>query len=425
MTDAELLQEYVEGKTESALQALVERHLPLVYSSAFRQVRHAVLSENVAHVTFLLLVREAERLSDATVLPNWLFHTVRRAVSKVVRVQARPGEREQEALRLQDAQGDIWDQVSLFIDDALNQLGDVERAAVLLRHFQNRRAHATAATLRMAEEDSERCVNLAVQMMQKFLAKRGVQIPLAAVPGLLMTHGALAAPSYLAADIIGTAVNTKVISTAVYALLKDSMTESLWRTNKRAMTAAAVAAVLVMAIPRFWPKQAPAAFAARPAVSSSLPPSPSVAVAPATPPARPPEAPFLSPATAPVTPVPETLPPRPPRDAAVIQPVRPVVATSPVMVATNPVAAAIAPPIARINTPGTINDQNRVLGLSLNVRSSPNQAFGPQQSVNTSSAVVINVPAAQSKFISNNYSARWSQPKQSPKPSQKRSTTRK
>jgi hypothetical protein len=94
------------------------------------------------------------------------------------------------------------------------------------------------------------------------------------------------------------------------------------------------------------------------------------------------------------------------------------------MVATNPVAAAIAPPIARINTPGTINDQNRVLGLSLNVRSSPNQAFGPQQSVNTSS-VVINVPAAQSKFISNNYSARWSQPKQSPKPSQKRSTTRK
>ena len=57
MTDSELLVDYPGEQTESSFQALVERHLPLVYSSALRQLKHAALSEHVSHVTFLLLAR--------------------------------------------------------------------------------------------------------------------------------------------------------------------------------------------------------------------------------------------------------------------------------------------------------------------------------------------------------------------------------
>src|SRR5215831_7281878 len=84
MTDSELLVDYPGEQTESSFQALVERHLPLVYSSALRQLKHAALSEHVSHVTFLLLARQARRLPGGTILPNWLFRTARHVVSKVV-----------------------------------------------------------------------------------------------------------------------------------------------------------------------------------------------------------------------------------------------------------------------------------------------------------------------------------------------------
>ena len=42
--DAEILQEFASANSEAAFQALVERHLPLVYSAALRQVAEPVLA---------------------------------------------------------------------------------------------------------------------------------------------------------------------------------------------------------------------------------------------------------------------------------------------------------------------------------------------------------------------------------------------
>jgi len=47
MNDAELLQEYANSRSEAAFRELVERHLPLVFSAAVRQVGDPSLAEDV------------------------------------------------------------------------------------------------------------------------------------------------------------------------------------------------------------------------------------------------------------------------------------------------------------------------------------------------------------------------------------------
>ena len=51
--DGELLRRYAETNSESAFTELVERHLPLVYSAALRQVNgDAHLAQDVAQTVF-------------------------------------------------------------------------------------------------------------------------------------------------------------------------------------------------------------------------------------------------------------------------------------------------------------------------------------------------------------------------------------
>jgi len=420
MTDSELLVDYPGEQTESSFQALVERHLPLVYSSALRQLKHAALSEHVSHVTFLLLARQARRLPGGTILPNWLFRTARHVVSKVVRVKESPASRAQEMRDLQEAQGDIWDQAALFIDDALDQLGDNDRGAVLLHYFQNKRLREIAPILGMNEEAAEKCVNRATQKLQKFLAKRCVPIPLSAMPGLIMTHNALAAPSYLAADIAATAANKKVISTAVYSLLKTSTGGTLWLRSRSAMMTAAVIVLLLLSTLHFWPKSAPAVPANTRAVAPSPPPSAAIASEPAALPLSPP--PIAQPVAA-VAPIPVPIARDPPSIPIVqqLQQPRPPMPTNRSAVTMNAPVTAIVPPTPPSNAPANANPQYQLAGPGFYARPPGTAAVGPQQPANTSAPVIPNVPPAPSKFISNNYTTRWSQPpRQAPRSPKKK-----
>lgn len=65
-SDPELLQNYALNKSEESFAALVNRHLNLVYSAAFRQVRSPQLAEEVAQSVFADLARNAGKLKSDT-----------------------------------------------------------------------------------------------------------------------------------------------------------------------------------------------------------------------------------------------------------------------------------------------------------------------------------------------------------------------
>ncbi len=61
MDDMQLVREYATRQSESAFEALVARHVNLVYSAARRQVADPHLAEEVAQAVFT-----ATSLSEAT-----------------------------------------------------------------------------------------------------------------------------------------------------------------------------------------------------------------------------------------------------------------------------------------------------------------------------------------------------------------------
>jgi DNA-directed RNA polymerase specialized sigma24 family protein len=66
--DLELVSEYAASASERAFQALVERHVDLVYATALRQVGDRGLADEIAQNVFLALARKASRLRGVQTL---------------------------------------------------------------------------------------------------------------------------------------------------------------------------------------------------------------------------------------------------------------------------------------------------------------------------------------------------------------------
>src|ERR1035441_2096990 len=142
LTDQQLLRQYTELRAEAAFAELVRRHVDLVYSAAVRLVRDAHLAEDVTQSAFVALAQNAGQLSDRPVLSGWLHRTAQNLASKSVRadVRRRAPEREAAAMNeLLSTEPDVaWGHIEPFLDDALRELSEPDRDAVLLRYLEGK-----------------------------------------------------------------------------------------------------------------------------------------------------------------------------------------------------------------------------------------------------------------------------------------------
>ena len=74
-SDAELLRDYRSLGDENAFRQLVDRHAGLVHGVARRRTGDGELAREVAQQVFLLLAKNAGRLSAGTGLDGWLHRT--------------------------------------------------------------------------------------------------------------------------------------------------------------------------------------------------------------------------------------------------------------------------------------------------------------------------------------------------------------
>src|SRR5258707_15177845 len=130
LDDMELLREYATNGSEAAFETLVQRHVNLVYSAAFRQVHDPMLSGEVTQTVFIILARKAATLKPGTILSGWLYRTAQFAGAKAVRTEVRRRNREQEAAMIEPEQtGETWQQIAPLLEQAMSQLGDADRDA--------------------------------------------------------------------------------------------------------------------------------------------------------------------------------------------------------------------------------------------------------------------------------------------------------
>jgi RNA polymerase sigma factor (sigma-70 family) len=217
-TDLELLKRYTRDRAEDAFAEIVRRHLDLVHSAALRQVRFPQLAEEVAQSVFTDLARNAHRLAPDTIFTAWLYQVTRRTAIDVVRREARRQLREQIATEMNamNATANDWTHIEPLLDEAMHALDDTDRAAVLLRYFENKSLREVGATLGTSDDAAQKRVSRAVERLREFFAKRGVTVGASGLVVVISANAVQAAPVGLAVTISTAAalVGTTIITTA-------------------------------------------------------------------------------------------------------------------------------------------------------------------------------------------------------------------
>src|SRR4029453_10692827 len=92
--DAECLRRFVAKADERAFAELVERHVRLVHGAALRILANPDSAQEVAQSVFILLARQAWRLTGHPALAGWLYRTAVLQARENGRRQSRRRQRE-------------------------------------------------------------------------------------------------------------------------------------------------------------------------------------------------------------------------------------------------------------------------------------------------------------------------------------------
>ena len=242
--DLTLLREYSRSQSEPAFAALVSRHVNLVYSVALRQVHEPHLAEEITQAVFIILARKADSLGDKTILPGWLCRTARYASAEAQRNQRRRQQREQEAYMqsiLNELEPETWTQIAPLLDGAMEQLGQKDHDAVVLRFFQNKNFAEVGAALGASEDAAKVRVHRALEKLRQFFTKRGVDSTAATIAETISAHSVQAAPVALAKTVTAVAIaKGAAASASTLTLIKGALKIMAWTKAKTAIVAGAV-----------------------------------------------------------------------------------------------------------------------------------------------------------------------------------------
>lgn len=247
-TDSELLARYARHRAEDAFAELIRRHLDLVHSAARRQLRSPHLAEEVAQSTFLKLAQHAPRLAPDTILTAWLYQVTRREAIDVVRREARRKLREQIATEMNalNATAADWTHIEPLLDEAMHTLDETDRAAVLLRYFENKSLREVGQALGTSENAAQKRLTRAVEQLREFFTQRGVTVGASGLGVIISANAVQAAPVGLALTILSAVAisGTAFLTTATATTTKAVAMTTLQKTLITAVLALAVGTVL-------------------------------------------------------------------------------------------------------------------------------------------------------------------------------------
>ncbi|HEY1489981.1 MAG TPA: sigma-70 family RNA polymerase sigma factor, partial [Verrucomicrobiae bacterium] len=206
--DADLLGQFIHEPAtragQDAFTALVERHLNLVYSAALRQVRSPELAEEISQTAFTQLAQHAGSLKPGTVLAAWLHQVTHHAAIDVVRREGRRQAREQiacEMSRLMDDNPVDWTLIEPQLDEAVQSLEETDRAAIIMRFFENKSLREVGEALGTSEDAAQKRVSRALERLRENFSARKIAAAAAGLAAVISAHAVQAAPAGLSATI--------------------------------------------------------------------------------------------------------------------------------------------------------------------------------------------------------------------------------
>jgi RNA polymerase sigma factor (sigma-70 family) len=226
-----LLHAYAEHGSESAFAELVRRHVNLVYSAALRRCAgDSALAEEITQTVFTDLARKARSLPREVVIAGWLYRHASFVSATFVRSANRRRQREQTAMELQALQTDAdWSRVAPVLEDAMQELSEHDRDALVLRFLDQQPLARVGAALGVSEDAARMRVDRALGKLRDLLARRGVTSTATALAVALGQQGIVAAPASLTATVsasaLAMAASTTTSTIGILKLLASTKTK--------------------------------------------------------------------------------------------------------------------------------------------------------------------------------------------------------
>ena len=202
--DSLLIDEFNARRSEEAFAGLVQRHVNLVFATALRQVGERGIAEEVTQNVFVALAQCAGRLGRHPTIAGWLYQTTLNKSRERLRSELRRHRREQVAAKceLAKAEGDsVWAPVVPLLDDALLELREPDRVAVILHFMEGKTFREIGLVMGVGEDAVRKRVKNCLDQLTNFFRRRGFAVPVLAAAGApLFTLSSPAAPAGLAAS---------------------------------------------------------------------------------------------------------------------------------------------------------------------------------------------------------------------------------
>lgn len=240
--DNSLLVEFNARRSEDAFAALVRQHVNLVFATAMRQVGDAGAAEEITQNVFVALAQAAGRLGSHPTIAGWLHQTALNKSREWLRSELRRRKREQAAVNLQIAreEGDsVWSPLVPLLDEALLELRDADRQAVILHFLEGRNFQEVGSALGVGEDAARKRVNRCLEQLTNFFRRQGFAVPAlsAAVP--LFALASHTAPAGLAASATTAGVSAahSAASISILTLTQGALKIMAWTKAKTAIVA--------------------------------------------------------------------------------------------------------------------------------------------------------------------------------------------
>ncbi|MGA2750133.1 MAG: sigma-70 family RNA polymerase sigma factor [Verrucomicrobiota bacterium] len=268
-TDMDLVRQYAEQNSDMAFAALVSRHVNLVYSAALRKTANPAAAEEITQGVFVILAQKAGRIPDKTNLPGWLYQTARLTAASFLKSEARRARREQEAYmqtKLDAGTPDeTWTQLAPLLEDAMGQLDEKERGAVVLRFFGDKSFAEMSEVCGISENAAQKRVRRALEKLHRYFSKRGVSSTTTLIGALISANAVQAAPATLAKSVAAAAAaKAAAAGGSTSTLVKGALKIMAWTKAKTAVVAGVAAILAVGTTPivihQFRPTAAPEHF---------------------------------------------------------------------------------------------------------------------------------------------------------------------
>lgn len=209
VSDSELLGAYARARDEQAFSGFVRRHADLVYAAARRQLsgdHHR--AEEATQRVFCEVAKMAGALSRHPALVAWLHQRTRWAASHLRQAEARRRARESAAAldpAMQNISGEDapdWNRLAPLLDEAVGELREADRVALLSRHFERCSFAELARRLGVSEAAAQMRSARATERLRRALERRGIRTGSAALAAVLAAQAAPPAPAGLAGAVL-------------------------------------------------------------------------------------------------------------------------------------------------------------------------------------------------------------------------------